>query len=126
MASIIVTPPSGREDHYRLGKGPVVIGRGENIPIQVIDDHVSTRHLQIRLDRSDESYHVLDMQSKNGTTINTRTLTGDVKLVDGDILRLGDSSITFYERDFTDRTDAFQHHKKAGERGRGTVSRDDQ
>ena len=58
MASIIVTTPSGEESHYRLGKGPIVIGRGENVPIQVVD--------------------------------------------------------------FVDRSNAFEHHKKAGERYRGT------
>ncbi len=122
MASIIVTPPTGKESHYKLGKGPTVIGRGENVPIQVIDDHVSTKHLQIRFDPSDESYRALDMKSKNGTKINSRRLTGDVKLLDGDVIGIGDSTITFYDRDFVDRSNAFEHHKKAGERHRGTIS----
>ncbi len=122
MASIIITPPSGNESHYRLGKGPVVIGRGENVPVQIIDDHVSSKHLQIRFDPSDESYRALDMKSKNGTKINSRTLTEDIKLMDGDVIRIGDSTITFYDRDFVDRSNAFEHHKKAGERYRGTLS----
>ena len=120
MASIIVTTPSGEESHYRLGKGPIVIGRGENVPIQIVDDHVSTKHVQIRFDSSGESYRVLDMKSKNGTKINSRRLTEDVELVDGDVIRIGESTITFYDRDFVDRSNAFEHHKKAGERYRGT------
>ncbi len=122
MASIIVTPPTGDENHYRLTKGPIVIGRGENVPVQILDDHVSTKHLQIRFDRSDESYHALDMKSKNGTKINNRKISDDVKLIDGDVIRVGDSTITFYDRDFTDKTNAFEHHKKAGERSRGTMT----
>ena len=120
MASIIVKPPTGDENHYRLPQRPIVIGRGEQIPVQIVDDHVSTKHLQIRYDSSDQSFHALDMKSKNGTKLNSRSLTEDVELVDGDVIRIGDSTITFYDRDFVDRTNAFEHHKKAGERYRGT------
>ena len=126
MASIIVTPPTGEENHYRLPKRPIVIGRGEQMPVQVLDDHVSTKHLQIRFDPSDECYHALDMKSKNGTMVNNRSITGDIKLTDGDVIRIGDSTITFYDRDFSDRTDAFEHHKQVGQRDRRTMTFGDQ
>ena len=81
-----------------------------------------TNDLQIRFDPSGESYRALDMKSKNGTKLNSRSLTEDVELVDGDVIRIGDTTITFYDRDFIDRSNAFEHHKKAGERYRGTES----
>ncbi len=118
--------PTGEGNHYRLPKGAIVIGRGEQIPVQVVDDHVSTKHLQIRFDASDECYRALDMKSKNGTRVNNRSITGDITLADGDVIRIGDSTITFYDRDFSDRTDAFAHHKQAGQRDRQTYTFGDQ
>lgn len=126
MASIIVTSPTGEENHYPLPKRPIVIGRGEQVPVQVLDDHVSTKHLQIRFDPSDGCYHALDMKSKNGTMVNNRSITGDITLADGDMIRIGDSTITFYEGEFADKTDAFKHHKQAGQRDRQTFTFGDQ
>src|SRR5262245_31758622 len=117
MASIIVTLPTGEEQYYQLGKRTVVVGRAEQYPVQVKDELVSQRHLQIRFDPKQQAYFALDMQSKNGTRIRSRIIEGDVRLEDGDVIEIGQSRIVFYAQDFTDKTDAFRHHKVAGFRG---------
>src|SRR5262249_30256572 len=98
------------------------VGRAEQYPVQVKDDLVSQRHLQIRFDQVELAYFALDMKSKNGTKIKGRRIEGDVRLEDGDRIEIGASTIVFYDRDFTDRTDAFAHHKQAGLRGLPTQS----
>ncbi len=123
MASIIVAEVTGHEKYYALGKRTLVIGRGEQVDVQIVDDLISVKHVQIRFDESEGSYHALDMRSKNGTRINSRAIDGDTMLEDGDVIRIGESTITFYDRDFTDKQDAFQHNKKAGERRRSTATR---
>ena len=123
MASIIVAEVRGHEKYYALGKRTLVIGRGEQVDVQIVDELISVKHLQIRLEGPGRSYHALDMKSKNGTRINSRAIDGDTRLEDGDVIRIGESTITFYDRDFSDKQDAFQHHKKAGERGRSTATR---
>ena len=123
MASIIVEEVTGNEKYYALGKRTLVIGRGEQVDVQILDDLISVKHVQIRFDESEKSYHALDMKSKNGTRINSRVFVGDTRLVDGDVIRIGESAITFYYHDFSDKEDAFQHHKKAGERGHSTVTK---
>ncbi len=122
MASIIVAEATGHEKYYALGKRTLVIGRGEQVDVQIVDELISVKHLQIRFEEPERSYHALDMKSKNGTRINHRSIDGDTVLEDGDVIRIGASSITFYDRDFSDKQDAFQHHKQAGQRGRSTVT----
>ena len=123
MASIVVAEVTGHEKYYALGKRTLVIGRGEQVDVQIVDELISVKHLQIRFEEPERSYHALDMKSKNGTRINHRQIDGDTVLEDGDVIRIGASSITFYDRDFSDKQDAFQHHKKAGEHGRSTATR---
>ncbi len=50
MASLLIVSGSSAGDYFLLGRGAVVIGRDDDCPIQIVDDAVSRRHLQIRHD----------------------------------------------------------------------------
>jgi pSer/pThr/pTyr-binding forkhead associated (FHA) protein len=120
MATLIMG--SGpREGYYPLGQRTTVIGRDEALPIQVLDDRVSRRHVQIRYDPADASYHVLDMKSSNGVFINGRRIFTDTVLVDGDQIQIGDTKLLFAAADFDDKDIALAHFKKVGERRRSTL-----
>jgi DNA-binding winged helix-turn-helix (wHTH) protein len=70
-----------------LETGENVVGRGRDANV-VIDDHqVSRHHARIVL----HADHVLidDLQSKNGTFIEERRVTGPAELADGDRIRFG-------------------------------------
>jgi hypothetical protein len=56
MACIIVTSGDGIWKYYPLGLRTSVIGRDEADPIQIIDEHVSRKHLQIRYDKQGDEY----------------------------------------------------------------------
>lgn len=68
---------------------PLIIGRGEDCDIRVLDTSVSRRH--VRLEKIGEEYYVLDMQSTNGSYVNDRqSLPGEpIPMRDGDYLRVG-------------------------------------
>lgn len=120
MASLVVVSGPTEGSYYRLGTRTVVIGRDEGATIQVTDEKVSRKHVQVR--KADKGgYVALDMKSANGTRINGRTLTTEIELVDGDELEIGASRIVFYTREFPDRESAIGHWKKAGQRGRPTI-----
>ncbi len=125
MASITVRSVDGEEKYYPLGKATVVIGRAEQVKVQVIDDLVSTKHLHIRFVASEGAYYAMDLKSKNGTRINGVRVINDLRLEDGDFIEIGASSITFHNREFPDKADAFKLHKKPGERDRTTRTRKD-
>jgi pSer/pThr/pTyr-binding forkhead associated (FHA) protein len=120
MASIIIM--SGRNnDYYPLTRAPIVLGRSEHLPLQVLDEYVSRKHLQIRFDTDSGRYAARDLNSKHGAFINNRKITRETTLADGDRIRIGDTTILFTDQDFTSREDAIAHFKKHGERTRPTA-----
>lgn len=120
MASIIITNGEQKGDYYPLGQRTNVIGRAEMLPIQVLDDLVSRKHLQIRYVKEEGTYYAVDMKSKHGVSINGGKITGETPLVDGDEILIGETVLLFTDKDFDDRESALSHFKKAGERSRPT------
>ena len=80
----------GRPPRQMVLNRPLVIGRecdGENIT----DTEVSRQHL--RLVPSPTALSVVDLDSRNGTTVNGVALTGRAALARGDVVRLGRSEV---------------------------------
>lgn len=123
MASLLVVSGNNAGDFYLLREHPVVVGRGDRCPIQIVDESVSRRHLRLR-PQGDGVYQVEDLQSANGTWINDRRIEQPQVLADGDILRLGGAELMFSAIDFADAETAFQHYRKRGEGAKSTIIRD--
>ncbi len=72
-----------------LTEKPIIIGRGEDCDIRILDNSVSRRHA--RIEHLYEGFFVLDMQSTNGTFVNdAASKNGNpILLKDGDYLRVG-------------------------------------
>ena len=120
MATIIITSGQQKGDYYPLGQRTNVIGRAENVPIQILDDLVSRKHLQIRYDRAEARYYALDMKSRHGVLINGAKLNEEKALVDADLIRIGQTDLMFTEKEFDNKESALSHFKKVGERARAT------
>ena len=120
MATIIITSGQQKGDYYPLGQRTNVIGRAENVPIQILDDLVSRKHLQIRFAKDDSKYYALDMKSRHGVLINGAKINEETALVDADWIRIGQTDLMFTEKDFDDKESALSHFKKVGERARPT------
>lgn len=120
MASIIVTSGVQKGDYYPLGQRTNVIGRAESLPIQLLDDLVSRKHMQIHFDKDKNQYSVVDMKSKHGVFVNGAKIGEETVLVDGDQVLVGQTTLLFTEKDFDDRESALSHFKKVGERMRPT------
>lgn len=116
MASIIVMSGNNRGDYYPLGRRTTVIGRDEALLIQILDDGVSRKHLQIHFDKDSGKYSAFDMKSKNGVFINNKKIDDETILVDGDQIRIGQAVLFFTQKDFPNREDAMSHFKKVGQR----------
>lgn len=67
---------------WSLERAITTIGRWEDNDIVVDDRWVSRHHAQIQ--RMGEQYSIQDLDSKNGTFVNGRRITGPVTLTDGD------------------------------------------
>lgn len=120
MASIVIASGQRRGDSYLLGRRTSVVGRAESLPIQVLDDRVSRKHVQIRFDPAAGRYLMLDMSSKNGVFLNGMRVTAETPLAHRDRIRIGDTLLLFSERDLEENTTMLHRFNKPGERQRPT------
>jgi pSer/pThr/pTyr-binding forkhead associated (FHA) protein len=121
MGAVIIASGAQQGLFLNLGKKVSVVGRDEAATLQVEDDQVSRRHLQIRFDPAKANYIAFDMKSSNGTSINGRPLTSDTALVDGDQITIGNTTLLFTDDVPTDKVNAIEVLKKVGERRRSTL-----
>jgi hypothetical protein len=82
----------GSNRNYSLKQGGNVIGRGQDADFRLPDTGVSRRHLEITWDG--QSATLADIGSTNGTTVNG-TPVQTWQLADGDVIRVGHSSLVF-------------------------------
>ena len=120
MASLIVLDGPHKDNYYPLGQRTNVLGRDEALLIQILDERVSRKHLQIIYNKDKDAYFALDMSSKHGVFINGNKIKEQTRLVDGDYITIGTTTIWFTVADFPDRDSALSHYKKVGERSRPT------
>ncbi len=89
-ASLILDDGSNR--HYQLTEGATVVGRGQEAQFRLPDTGVSRRHFEITWDGRTAT--LADLGSTNGTTVNG-TPVQTWQLADGDVIRVGHSSLLF-------------------------------
>ena len=121
MASIIIMTGNQKGNYFPLGRRTNVIGRDEALPIQILDERVSRKHLQIRFYADQQKYYADDLNSKHGVFINSEKINTPTELTENDIITIGATSILFTLNDFANRENALSHFKKIGERIRGTI-----
>jgi hypothetical protein len=77
---------------HAIDQFPFVLGRGEQVDLQVMDPRVSRRHAEIN--RFGGEYRVQDLGSRNGTRVNGVRVES-AALADGDRVSLGGLELTF-------------------------------
>ncbi|HZN56741.1 MAG TPA: HD domain-containing phosphohydrolase [Planctomycetota bacterium] len=80
---------------YEIRDDSLVIGRDVTEGIQVLDQGVSRRHAEIF--RIGEMYFIRDLESRNGTFVNDKTVNEDL-LRFGDQVRIGNSILVFEDK----------------------------
>ena len=76
--------------------GGLSVGRSRDADVQIDDRYASGIHARI-FNRDGRSF-VEDMNSTNGTLPNDAELKGEAELLDGDIVRIGDTEFRFEVR----------------------------
>jgi signal transduction histidine kinase/pSer/pThr/pTyr-binding forkhead associated (FHA) protein len=91
MLTVIYGPDEGREFHLPTGE-PQLIGRSsEALPIT--DNTVSRRHAELTPDG--DVWYVRDLHSNNGTHVNRVPIKDRIRLVDGDEITVGTTTLLF-------------------------------
>ena len=97
MPALEIAAPDGGRRVLTLEKQRVTIGRARENDLFLPDRWLSRHHAEIR--HSDDGYWVFDMGSKNGTLVNRIPVRESQRLRSGDIITLGEHSITFSDGD---------------------------
>jgi len=89
-----VQRPHGEPLRFTLDKDIVSIGRSSQNDLALDDHWLSRRHAEVRAERGE--YFIQDLNSRNGTTVNGVPI-GRLALRAGDVIRLGDHTLTFVQ-----------------------------
>ncbi|MFE6611018.1 FHA domain-containing protein [Amycolatopsis sp. NPDC057786] len=91
-ATLIIDVPGQPPAHHDLSFGLTTLGRSRNAAVRLGDSRVSRLHCKIRWDGTNA--WLTDLDSANGTFVDGQRMPNAV-LKHGDVLRLGDSTVTF-------------------------------
>ena len=73
--------------------GGLSIGRSAEADVRIEDRYASGLHARI-FSRDGHTY-IEDMNSTNGTQLNDATLSGEAEMIDGDVVRIGDTELRY-------------------------------
>jgi hypothetical protein len=90
-AALVVDSTNQR---FELRHGSNVVGRGSDSDLQLLDQGVSRRHLDVQYDGRRAT--VYDLGSTNGTTVNGHEV-GSHQLTHGDVVRVGHTRMVFQQ-----------------------------
>jgi len=71
----------------------IVIGRSSELDMVLVEDMVSRKHAKIITD--DKTVTIQDLGSTNGTFVNGVQIDRPRKLVNGDVVRVGETELRF-------------------------------
>ncbi|MEX0715399.1 MAG: FHA domain-containing protein [Planctomycetaceae bacterium] len=87
MPSLIIQSGKLRGQKIVLSRGEVVFGRDDDCGIRLTSADVSRRHCVLRIDPGEVVLR--DLGSSNGTFVNGIPVRDELRLVSGDLLRIG-------------------------------------
>jgi hypothetical protein len=91
-AAMLIVDQTNRR--FDLRHGSNIIGRGTDSDLQLLDQGISRRHLDVQYDGHYATAY--DLGSTNGTTVNGHEISSQV-LRHGDVIRVGHTRIVFHQ-----------------------------
>ena len=95
MPEITVQAADGTPQSFPLQKERMTIGRSRKSDIFLSDQWLSRHHAEIR--RGPDGFYLVDLGSKNGTLLNGTPLGEQHRLRSGDVITLGEHTLTYSE-----------------------------
>ena len=99
MWTLIVRVPERKPEEQPIRVGRMTIGRSPAQDIVVLDSSASRLHAEIFYDDGLGSVTLTDLGSTNGTFVNRERLSVARRLYDGDVVRIGGSTLEVTYRD---------------------------
>jgi sigma-B regulation protein RsbU (phosphoserine phosphatase) len=95
MPVITVQAADGSPQRFPLEQDRVTIGRSRQSDIFLSDQWLSRHHAEIQ--RGPDGFYLVDLGSKNGTLLNGSPLAERQRLRGGDVITLGEHTLTYSE-----------------------------
>lgn len=126
MATIVVADGPGKGQKFALtGCRLAMIGRDAASTFQIVDPELSRFHLQIRHEEEGGGRDfAVDFQSKNGVYVNEKRIEKETLLMDGDVIKIGGSTLLYTLDDAVDAQNVANAWKRLGQGHLGTVTGD--
>ncbi len=97
MPELLINSPDGFQQRLYLDKLRITIGRAAVNDVCIPDPMASRIHAEVR--REGNQYVLQDLGSANGTSYEGASLTGQVVLTPGGLIKIGDTLIIYSEVD---------------------------
>ena len=91
---VLKSPTLGQGDVVTLDVHALRVGRGRDNDLSVPSDEYASAH-HARFEPRRDGVYVEDIGSTNGTFVNGIRLSGDRRLVPGDVVRIGETDLRF-------------------------------
>jgi len=96
LAYLVIREGTQWNDIFRLVPGQTAtVGRASNNQIVIKDECCSRNHLEIFSGENKGEWYVRDLNSRNGTLLDERLITGEQLLSPNDVLVIGDCQLLF-------------------------------
>ncbi len=103
MAALIIIDGPAEGQKFALEEhGLVMIGRDHNCTFQILDPQISRIHILIKRYAIADGHLAIDFKSANGVLVNGKRITEETPLGDGDVMRIGNTSIVYSVEDAPD------------------------
>ena len=93
MPELTIRSADGVRTQLQLTKDRLTIGRSRESDVFLPDQWLSRHHAEILL--KDDTYFLADLGSKNGTLLNGERVRAEQRLRSGDVITLGEHTLTF-------------------------------
>jgi pSer/pThr/pTyr-binding forkhead associated (FHA) protein len=121
MPSLVIIEGQNEGAHFPIADALVSVGRDEGCTIQILDQTVSRKHLQIRLEAALGKHVAADYRSAHGVFINDRQIASETILADGDRIRIGQTTLVYLAADQPADQSVKQAARHKGEWKRSTI-----
>ena len=96
-ATLKIFPFDDEPREMKISGGVVSFGRGADNSVAFADDSNVSRH-HAEIETRGENFYVVDLESRNGTSVNREHINGEQRLRDGDAINFGgESRVEFYQ-----------------------------
>ncbi len=92
MWKLTIEDDEGSQTSLQLASAEYHIGRDEGNNVRLTDRNVSRRHATLKRN-GDETWHLVDHESYNGSFVNGQRVSGNASLGHADLIQLGDYRI---------------------------------